>query len=466
MNGFALGAVALAALTAGLFLAPIFAPIFLAAAVAFWLGLELVGSQWLARLSLVPVGFALGFAPLGGVVLGLIGVALVVRDENRWRSLAFGVVLAAPMVLVSAALHETGWDSEAVLSLKFAKAILLAVWFPNAVDLRYPAGTAVGVFALAPITYLPPDMGQWRLTNMPHFSAEVDTAADEGISTPSGDGSDSRVMRQLLRLGAAGDRNAGYRAVGLWLRDHQADLVTLRHACPKHGFVSAWLTDVGDDTSRRDYRLGRLACESVEGLPEDGLRVLAQAEDPAFSALRAELRAETGVVDQTTPQWLRVILNRDDARPKNWSEFNRVHDFTTPTPARVRGIRSDGPGALLVSFAHDLDAFALTSVTKRGGFDFFATLRAPTDGQLDVLTIRGVSRRGLRLTLRGEGGELHWGCGLPDTQTQTALPTDLCEGHPGEARLHVSEKLRGALDSIVIAGEFALAYLHAEGEGS
>lgn len=395
-------------------------------------------SHWVLRGVALLAGFGLGLGGLWGLPQILVLGALMTKPGRRFSSMIAIGVAAGPLVLVAAALMKTGWSDEAWWALHLASGVslgvLLVLWSDETVAWgRSQLG--FGLVGLALVAVLPLPAATWPVYR------DLD-----------GSGENPAALLKLLRRGAAGEPRSGYAAAGLWLERYEADVATLRSICPLHGFSP------GGGGSYE--ALGRAGCGALRDLPEEGAATLRESESPSLRRLAAELRAQAGHIDADTPAWLLSILNRNERRPQSWSAFNRRADFTVPTPARVRGIRAQGAGRLIVAHAFDLEDFALTSVTKHGGHGLSATLETPTQQTLEVLNLEGVARRGLHLTVYGSDGKrLRWGCGLESGADSEPLPQTICEGVPDEARLDVGQRLPGGVDRIVITGEYAIRRL-------
>lgn len=397
--------------------------------------------HWVVKGVALLAGFGLGLGGLWGLPQALVLGALMTKSGRRLPCMVAIGVAAGPLLLVAAALMKTGWRDEARWALELAGGVslgvLLVLWSDEVLALAR-ARVGLGLVGLALVAALPLPAATWPVY------VEFD-----------GSGEDPAALLELLRRGAAGERRSGYAAAGLWLERYEADVVTLRSVCPRYGFSPGG--------GGRYEALGRAACVALQGLPEEGAATLAKSTSSALRRLAAELRAQAGHIDADTPAWLLSILNRGEGRPPSWSDFNRRADFTVPTPARVRGIRAQGAGRLIVAHAFDLEDFALTSVTKHGGHGLSATLETPKQQTLEALNLEGVARRGLHLTVYGSDGKrLRWGCGLEPSAESEPLPKKMCEGGPDTARLDVGQRLPGGVDRIVITGEYAIRKLWAD----
>ncbi len=398
--------------------------------------------------------FGLAALALLGAVLGAAshGFAQAIFFLLAWRRgesllwLLTGVgFTAVPFALVAWALGQTGWVEESALAASFAgagsAAFLVASWGRRGMgrDLRWiPAAVAFLAVVTAVVTV--PGTAPVAGPALPaHAGWE-----------PSADPIDR--LEELLRRRAAGDAQAGYEAAAHWLLAFGADLDTLRFVCPRFGFYPG----AGE---REQIELGKRACALTQGRAEEALERV--GEDPRLRSVASELRMSLGIDDDHAPEWLRAIYGRGELRVDSWDELNRRLDFREPFPAKRRGLRGMGPGRLLVAPAHDLDSFALTSITKRGGHGYYVDVEMPKGPAPSQLQLSGASRRGIRLELFGPGGEvLRWGCGLKPSPHHVSMPEAFCAGEPGTVTLELGERLQ-ALRLIRLRGEFAIRELRA-----
>ncbi|MEO1174743.1 MAG: hypothetical protein AAFX94_22225, partial [Myxococcota bacterium] len=331
-------------------------------------------------------GVFLGLSPVYGICHLAFTALVFSRRGNRW-AVAAGLVLAVgPFALVASALAYTGWIEEASRAVAMGSAvslgILVAAWARHFTPPRLPA--ALAVVALILVAWVGPlPARQW-----PAY-----------LDLESSDDPTAAQLLALLQRGAAGDLAAANAAVGLWVRDFDADLPTVRQHCPKLGWIS-----LGGESPLSV--LGADACHAVKLLPEHALNATAGIR------FRSELLAETGVVDENAPDWLLQITGRTPLVYGDWDEFNRQLDFEWPRPPRVRGLRGQGAGTMRTSYATDLNSFTLTTVTKTGGTGYSVDVPLPPQ-PLRALVFRGVSRRGLLLEAKlANGDAVLWGCGV------------------------------------------------------
>ncbi|MEM6531518.1 MAG: hypothetical protein AAF654_02790 [Myxococcota bacterium] len=377
------------------------------------------------------VGAILGLTPLYGLPHVAVATAVLIRGRHRWEVLGAVLLAAGPFALVAAALAHTGWLAEAARALAMGSSgvlgVLTCAWVINAMPFRTKAaGVIAACVAIGIAVPLP----------APQWPAYIELRPSDD-ATPEN-------LRAMLRRAAAGDVTAGHGAVGLWVDAFDADLTTVRANCPELGWLPSW-----GDTPYAE--LGAKACALANELPERAL------EADAGIRFRSELLAETGRIDRTAPTWLMQVTGRAPATYDSREQFNRELNFERPRPPRVRGFASQGAGRMAVSYAEDLQSFALTTATKTGGIGFYIEVPVPKE-LVRELVLEGVSRRGLAVEVVLDDVWWMWGC-FVSGEKAVSMPGGICTGRPGQARWVFDEPKR--ISTLRLRGEFALKSLAA-----